>query len=506
MRVFDSQKRVVWQLRDGTGYAPLKLSSSSVASAFLPGGTVRSIKVIGRNISGDGWVILQLKDKAGLKIFSKTFKFSKKSSTEISFMCNIVTEGCFLEIVRTARSRGRVVLERIIADGNLYTEGASPKRAVGASLRRDAGAMTVKAEGPLSTKKVAVIVPYGIYGGGEVYLENILSAHNSSFAVDLLALSKNSITKKLEGSVSAVKTLNGTAGLKGYLGSSNYDIIVYYNSKKVYDILVECKTLGVLNSKLVEVYHSNFIWADAIAKIKKREFIDRLIVVSKNLGKDIEGVGDSKRLHIPVGIDTERFSGGKSKELFVKKGYEKVIGTVARLSPEKNIDYILSIAKKIPNYLFVVVGTGPQELALKRRVKDESIKNIELVGYKTNVEDYYRAFDGFLLTSKVEGTPISIIEAMASGLPIFTTAVGEIESLCCGLDGVSFLTKDLEHDVAIIKDFIFKEHDKESTAYFAAKNHNIEDVRKMFFQALSGSFSSVEVMPEKAETFRGDYI
>ena len=278
------------------------------------------------------------------------------------------------------------------------------------------------------------------------------------------------------------------------------------HSKKVYDTLIERKKSGALDSKLIEIYHSNFIWADAIAKIKKREFIDRLIVVSKNLGKDIEGIDDSKILNIPVGIDTNRFLEGRSKALFVKKGYEKVIGTVARLSPEKNIDYILSIAKKIPNYLFVIVGSGPQELVLKKRIKDESIENIELVGYKSNVEDYYKAFDGFLLTSKIEGTPISIIEAMASGLPIFTTAVGEIESLCYGLDGVSFLTKDLEHDAAIIKGFSFKEHDKESTAYFAVKNHNIEDIRKMFFQVLAGSFSSVEVMPERAETFSGDYI
>ena len=94
-------------------------------------------------------------------------------------------------------------------------------------------------------------------------------------------------------------------------------------------------------------------------------------------------------------------------------------GIVARLSPEKNINYAIDLISSMHNANLIIVGDGPERAKIESRISDDS--SIKLVGHKRNIEDYYNLFDAFLLTSKYEGMPISILEAMSVGKPIIAT-------------------------------------------------------------------------------------
>jgi glycosyltransferase involved in cell wall biosynthesis len=133
------------------------------------------------------------------------------------------------------------------------------------------------------------------------------------------------------------------------------------------------------------------------------------------------------RLHyIPNGVDLGRFSpvGGTDDP-------RPVIGCVAALRPEKNLGRLLRAAKLVtPRHpiRLIIVGDGPERPSLEALARDLALE----VDFRGNLADpapVYRAFDIFALSSDTEQMPLSILEAMASGLPAAATAVGDIGSM-----------------------------------------------------------------------------
>ncbi len=105
------------------------------------------------------------------------------------------------------------------------------------------------------------------------------------------------------------------------------------------------------------------------------------------------------------------------------------IGFIGRLSDEKSVDKLLEAMKivvsKKPEARLFIVGTGPLEATLKEYSKSLGLeKYVEFTGYKSNVFEALRELDIFVLSSRTEGAPIVILEAMAMGLPVVATSVG----------------------------------------------------------------------------------
>jgi glycosyltransferase involved in cell wall biosynthesis len=105
--------------------------------------------------------------------------------------------------------------------------------------------------------------------------------------------------------------------------------------------------------------------------------------------------------------------------------------TVANLLPKKNIELILEISKALKEFRFILVGDGNHRKVLENIIRRENIDNVELVGFKSAevVRKYYYESDCYLLTSLSEGTPTSILEAMACGLPIVSSNAGGVKSI-----------------------------------------------------------------------------
>jgi glycosyltransferase involved in cell wall biosynthesis len=135
------------------------------------------------------------------------------------------------------------------------------------------------------------------------------------------------------------------------------------------------------------------------------------------------------------GVDTTVFRPGRAFEWRRAAGIPDdaiVIGTVGALRAEKHVSFLLEAfaAASIPGARLLVVGDGPcrgelEAQALRLGVSDR----VFFVGTTNNPVEYYQATDVFTLSSLTEQMPISLLEAMACGLPVVATSVGDVPNM-----------------------------------------------------------------------------
>ena len=105
--------------------------------------------------------------------------------------------------------------------------------------------------------------------------------------------------------------------------------------------------------------------------------------------------------------------------------------TVSRLAPKKNNITILEVAKKLPHFLFKILGNGEEFEELKRIITRDNLTNVRLLGMinKEQLPFYLQRADLFIFTSLWEGTPTAVLEALASGLPVVTSNAGGVSRI-----------------------------------------------------------------------------
>lgn len=161
---------------------------------------------------------------------------------------------------------------------------------------------------------------------------------------------------------------------------------------------------------------------------------------------------DRSRL-IRSGFDTGRFTSGSREEgrrLLAIPGDVPVVGTVAVFKPQKAphdfVEVARRVAAQVPDAMFVMVGDGELRPEVERALADASLGNrFRLTGWRREVPDLLRAFDVFLLTSRWEGLPKVVPQALISGVPVVATAVdGTREIVDDGRDGFLCRPGDVE--------------------------------------------------------------
>ena len=143
--------------------------------------------------------------------------------------------------------------------------------------------------------------------------------------------------------------------------------------------------------------------------------------------------------YVPNGVDLGRFAPhGRAW------GAVPVIGTVAALRAEKNLGRLLRAfaALDAPARL-VVVGDGPERPALEQLAAELGIVDrVRFAGHVAAPAGEYAGFDLFALSSDTEQMPLSVLEAMAAGLPVVSTDVGDVRAMLAEGNGPFVAGKD----------------------------------------------------------------
>jgi len=108
-----------------------------------------------------------------------------------------------------------------------------------------------------------------------------------------------------------------------------------------------------------------------------------------------------------------------------------VIGWVGRLSEEKGPDLLLDAISQLgpSNAIVSIIGDGPLRGVLRERSARDGDRRIRWHGAVSDAARLFTAFDVFVLSSRTEGTPIVLFEAMAAHVPIVATTVGGVEGV-----------------------------------------------------------------------------
>ena len=171
---------------------------------------------------------------------------------------------------------------------------------------------------------------------------------------------------------------------------------------------------------------------------------DALIAISPAIRGDLVDalrIGTAAQYRvIPLGFDLARFAAiGNEARAEARRRLDiapgaPVITTVGRLTAIKQhglfVDVVAQLSATRPDLVALIAGDGELRGELEAQIRARGLQgHIRLLGWRRDLEDIYAATDVFLLTSRNEGTPVALIEAMASAVPGVSTDVGGVKDV-----------------------------------------------------------------------------
>ncbi len=193
--------------------------------------------------------------------------------------------------------------------------------------------------------------------------------------------------------------------------------------------------------KVVYTEHGRFYpdrksWKRAIFNPFMAYGVDHLVSISFATAEAMSVYDHFPRRRIKVihnGINLEKMNpsmdiAAKRRELGIGESCH-ILGTAARLEEIKNMPMMLRVFKilagEAPDTVLLIAGQGSQTEKLKTQAKTLGIsEKVKFIGLRFDLEEVYPLMDIFLLTSFTEGISVTLLEAMASGVPAVVTDVG----------------------------------------------------------------------------------
>jgi glycosyltransferase involved in cell wall biosynthesis len=180
------------------------------------------------------------------------------------------------------------------------------------------------------------------------------------------------------------------------------------------------------------------VWTRRLALSGRNTMV---VLPSRNLERIALGLWSlpvSRVRFIPNGVNCTRFAVPSRDS--GEKGGRTVIGTIATLRREKNIARLIRAFARISpqqgSIELMVVGDGAERPALEQLANQLGVAGrVRFVGQTDRPEDWLPQMDIFALSSDTEQMPLSVLEAMAAGLPVVATAVGDVAQMVSGANG-----------------------------------------------------------------------
>ncbi|HLL76759.1 MAG TPA: glycosyltransferase [Pyrinomonadaceae bacterium] len=212
--------------------------------------------------------------------------------------------------------------------------------------------------------------------------------------------------------------------------------------------------------RFVHTYHGH-IFHSYYGRLKTRVFLtvekllarlatDRIVVISRQQYREIHeefGVGRAGQFRVvPLGLDLAQFDAWAERREAARSLYgagdtDVLVGIVGRLTEIKNHEMFLeaaaiylrehAAARPARRVRFLVIGDGHLRVPLEARARDLGLgpDDVTFTGTLDDPENFYPALDVVALTSLNEGTPLTLVEAMANARAVIATSVGGVVDL-----------------------------------------------------------------------------
>ena len=227
-------------------------------------------------------------------------------------------------------------------------------------------------------------------------------------------------------------------------------------------------------------------FSDAIITINKEDFA----LAKQRFSK-------TRIFYLPgVGIDVEKFSQENGCDIDLRKTYqitqeEKIVFSVGELNENKNQKVIVKslTAEGMDNVYYLIAGNGENREWLEKYAAELGVNNrVHFLGYRRDIENLLKNADVFVFPSYREGLPVSLMEAMASGIPMVASRVrGNVDLIEDGVNGFLCDPDDAE-DFA--KKITLLLNDSQTTERFCEENKErikkfeqkaiLEEIRKIY--------------------------
>lgn len=200
-------------------------------------------------------------------------------------------------------------------------------------------------------------------------------------------------------------------------------------------------------------------------------YTDVLITINKEDYERAKTFKVGRVCYVPgVGIDLKKFATSdelhKEKRSWLCKEFDipedaMILLSVGEVNKNKNHRVVIEALGKLKrkDIYYVICGRGPLRDAYVSLAEQLNIgKQVILTGYRTDVADFYKAADVFVFPSFREGLPVSVMEAMASGLPIIATSIrGSSDIVKESINGKLLKPDDVDGFANVIEAFRNKE-------------------------------------------------
>lgn len=219
------------------------------------------------------------------------------------------------------------------------------------------------------------------------------------------------------------------------------DLVLTYNWG-AFDMLLAARGLGFRRV----VHHEEGFNEDEAESFKLRRVLARRLVlpgahrivvpsrVLQSVATGLWKLPPEKVRLIPNGIHLQRFTPADGHpELRDRLGIPRdavVVGAAGSFRAVKNYPRLLEACAAVPDIYLLLVGDGEERPAIEARAAAPDLAGrVHFAGYQADPAPYYRAMDIFALSSDSEQMPVSLLEAMASSLPVAATDVGDVRTV-----------------------------------------------------------------------------
>lgn len=263
--------------------------------------------------------------------------------------------------------------------------------------------------------------------------------------------------------------------LKKYVKDNNIDILVDVDCiLDIYSLPVKFFTgVKIVSWEHFNYYQNPFVSYRKIARRMSAKWANMIVTLTK---EDVGYYSENLKLKSPIKyIYNPIILKGKVANY---KKTSKTIISVGRLTYQKGFDMLVDIAKEIlpkyPDWRWLILGDGEDYDNLKKSIIENGLeKQLLLTGNVTNINDYYSKSAFYVMTSRFEGLPMTLLEARSYKIPIvsYKCKTGPSELIKNGVNGYLIEENDKDAMISAIEKMILDENLRENFS-----NHSMDDM------------------------------